>query len=47
MLTLRLILTILSLICLFCAAVGVNAPRVSLGWLGLFFWLLSVVVLTN
>ena len=46
MLTPTLVLQLIALACLICAAIGIpTAPsRVSLGWLGLFFWLLSVLV---
>jgi len=41
-----LILQLIALICLLCAAVGIpTAPsRLSVGWLGLFFWLLSLLM---
>jgi hypothetical protein len=38
------LLLIAAIILLGLAAFGVNAPRVSLGWLGLAFWALSTVV---
>lgn len=44
MLSIRLVLTILALICLFCAAMNISTTRVNFGWLGLFCWLLSVTV---
>lgn len=37
------VLMLIALICLFCAAVGVPSNRVSLGWLGLFFWAISLL----
>jgi hypothetical protein len=40
-LTLDVLLYLLALVCLFLAAVGVNPSRVSLGWLGLFFFILT------
>ena len=38
-----LILQVIAVICVLCAAVGLpTAPsRLSLGWLGVFFWFLS------
>lgn len=41
---LSFLLQIIAVICLFCAALNVAAPRVSLGWLGLALWLLSLMV---
>jgi hypothetical protein len=38
------VLLVVAVILLFLAAFGVNAPRVSLGWLGLALWALSTVV---
>lgn len=43
MITIHLVLLLIALVCLFCAAVGVSAQRVNLGWMGLFFWALSSV----
>ena len=42
--TIQLFLMVLALVCLLLAAIGVNPPRVSLGWLGLFCWLLSATL---
>ena len=40
-----LLLQIVALVCLLLAAVNVpTTPRISIGWLGMFFWLLSVMV---
>jgi hypothetical protein len=39
--SINLILYVVALILLLLAAIGVSVPRVSLGWLGLFFWLLA------
>lgn len=39
-----LILMILATVLLICAAFGVSAPRVSLGWLGMGVWALSIVL---
>ena len=39
-----LVIQVIAVICLFCAAIGVNAPKVNLGWLGLALWLLSLMV---
>lgn len=44
MLSINLLLIILSLVCLFCAAIGVPSSRVNLGFAGLFLWLLSTVI---
>ncbi len=45
MLSAHLILIIASLLCLLLAAFNrPSSPPVSLGWLGMFLWLLSTVV---
>ena len=44
MLSVHVILMLLAFICLLLAALGVNAPRVNLGWLGLAFWALSIIL---
>jgi hypothetical protein len=41
---LSLILLILALICFFCAAIGVPQSRVNLVALGLFLWVLTLVL---
>jgi hypothetical protein len=41
----ELILGIVAVVLLALAAFGVNAPRVSLGWLGLAIWALVALVL--
>ncbi len=41
---LNLFLAILGLVLLLLAAFNVSHPRVSLGWLGLFFWFLSTIL---
>ena len=39
------VLMLIAVICLLCAAVGRPATSpVSLGWLGLFFWALAIVI---
>lgn len=39
------ILMLIAVICFFCAAIGRPATNpISLGWLGLFFWALAVLV---
>jgi hypothetical protein len=38
------LLLLIAIVLLFLQAFGVNAPRVSLGWLGLAVWALSTVV---
>lgn len=44
-LTVQLILMVLALICFFCAAINRPAASpVSLGWLGLFFWSLDILI---
>lgn len=44
MTVLSFVLQIVALICLFCAALSVPFARVSLGWLGMALWLLSLMV---
>jgi hypothetical protein len=44
MISLRLILMIIGLVCLLLAGLNVSAPRVNLGWLGLALWLLAVMM---
>jgi hypothetical protein len=44
MITLRLLLMILAIVCLFLAAIGVNAPRGNLMAAGLTFWALAVTL---
>lgn len=44
LLTVAFIMQVLALVCLFLAAVGVSDNRISLFPLGMFFWLLSIVV---
>jgi hypothetical protein len=39
-----LLLQIIALICLGCAAFGVSVSKVSLGWFGMTLWLLSLMV---
>jgi hypothetical protein len=39
-----LLLMVAAVVCLFLAAFGVAARRVSLGWLGLAFWALTVLI---
>jgi hypothetical protein len=41
---LTLILLILALVLLGCAAFGVGRPRVHLGWLGLACWALTALI---
>jgi hypothetical protein len=45
--TISLFLYILAVILLFLAAIGVNPPRVSLGWLGLTLWLFTYALLPH
>jgi hypothetical protein len=43
--TLNLFLMVLALVLLLLAGIGVpDQPRLRLGWLGMFFWLLATVV---
>jgi len=46
MLNATVVLQVIALVCLICAALGVPSTpsRISLGWLGLFFWLLSLLM---
>lgn len=39
-----LLIQIAALVCFACAALGVPSSRVSLGWVGLFLWLLSLML---
>ena len=39
-----LLLMVAAVVCLFLAAFGVAARRVSLGWLGLALWALTVLI---
>lgn len=39
-----LILMVFAFVCLVLAAFGVSAPRIQIGWLGLAFWALAIVV---
>lgn len=43
---LTLVLQIVALVCLFFATTAVvpNHPRISWGWAGMFFWLLSLML---
>jgi len=38
------ILMVFAFVCLVLAACGVNHPRVNLGWLGMSFWALAIIV---
>jgi hypothetical protein len=40
-----LLLYVVALVLLLCAAAGVNARRVSLGWLGMSVWLFTWAIL--
>jgi len=42
--SLNVLLLILGLVCFVLAAFGVASPRVGLGWLGLAFWILAVIL---
>jgi len=45
MVTLNLVLLILAFVCLALAAFGAPIPpRVNLGWLGLAFWVLAILI---
>lgn len=44
MMSLSFLLQIVALICLICASLSVNPPRVGLGWMGMAVWLLSLMV---
>lgn len=40
------VLMLIALICLFCAAINrLASSPVALGWLGLFFWALDILVI--
>lgn len=46
-LTAHFVLMLIALICLFCAAINrPNAAPLSIGWLGMFFWALDILVST-
>jgi hypothetical protein len=43
--SIHIVLLVIALVLLFLAAIGVpNSPRVELGWMGMFFWLLDLLV---
>lgn len=42
--TLAMIFVLIALICFICAAVGIPASRVAIGWVGLAFYMLSLLV---
>lgn len=42
--SLSVVLEIVALICLLLAACSVPTSRVSIGWLGMFFWLLAYLI---
>lgn len=42
--SISIIFEIVALVCLICAAINVPVARVSLGWLGMCFWLLAVLI---
>lgn len=44
MLTIHLLLVILSLVCFFCAAIGIPSSRINLIAAGLFLWVLAAVI---
>ena len=44
MISLRLVLMVLALVCLLLAAVNVPTPRINLQALGLSFWVLALIV---
>jgi preprotein translocase subunit SecE len=44
MINTHLILMILALICFFCAAIGIVSGRVNLLALGLFLWVLDILI---
>jgi len=43
--TVKLFLYLIALVLLILAALGINPPRVSLGWLGLAVWLFAAGIL--
>lgn len=45
MVTLNLFLVVLALVLLLLEALKISHPRVSFGWLGMFLWLLSTVLM--
>jgi hypothetical protein len=44
MISVKVILMLIAFICLLLTALGVSAPRVQLGWLGLALWLLAILL---
>lgn len=44
MINVNIILLIIAFICLLLAALNIPSNRVSLGWLGLSFWVLSLLI---
>ena len=45
MVTVRIVLLILAILCFLCAAVGITPPRGgNLGWAGLALWALAIVL---
>ena len=43
-LSVHLVLMIAAVVCLFCAAIGIPSSRVALGWLGVFFYVLTHLI---
>lgn len=44
-LSIHTVLMVIAVICLFCAAIGRPATSpISIGWLGLFFWALDILI---
>jgi hypothetical protein len=43
-LTASTLCVVLGLLCLFLAAINVPCPRINLGWLGMFFCMLSYIL---
>jgi hypothetical protein len=44
MISVTLVLYVLALVSLFLAAISAPIPRLNMGWLGMFFWLLAVAI---
>ena len=43
-LNVHFVLMLIAVVCFFCAAIGRPASPISLGWLGLFFWALTLLI---
>lgn len=44
MITISFLLLLLAFVCILLAAFRIGTPRIDLGWLGLAFWLFSLIL---